>query len=57
MTVTFYKEKGEKTYYTGINLLNMALKIYAGLLVNRLCIVTERLIYDVEREFRSGGIC
>ena len=57
MIAPLYKSKGEKTEgknYKGISLLSVVGKIYAGILVDRVCKVTEGLIDDVQGGFRAG---
>ena len=52
-----YQGKGERTEssnYSGITLLCMVGKIYAGILVDRVPKVTEGLIDDVQGGFRAG---
>ena len=56
--VPLYKGKGERTEssnYRGVSLLNMVGKIYTGILVDRLCEVTEGFIDDMQRELKKGG--
>ena len=58
--VPLYKGKGERNEcknYRGISLLSMVRKIYAGILVNRVCRVTWGLIDDEQRGFRKGRGC
>ena len=60
MTVPLYKGKGEKTEcrnYKGISLLSMAGKIYAYILVERICRVTGGLIDIEQGDFREGRGC
>ena len=55
--VPLYKGKGERTEcsnYRGISLLNMVGKIYTGILVDRLCEVTEGFIDNMQRELKEG---
>ena len=55
--VPLYKGKGERTKcknYRGISLLSVVGKIYAGILVDRVCRVTGGLIDDEQRGFRVG---
>ena len=52
--VPLYKGKGERTEcsnYRGISLLSVVRKIYAGILVDRVCKVTEGLLDD-----EQGGV-
>ena len=56
--IPLYKGKGERTEcsnYRGVSLLNMVGKIYTGILVDRLCEVTECFIDDMQRELKKGG--
>ena len=58
--VTLYKDKGKRTEcsnYRGINLLSVAVKIYAGILVDRVYKVTEGLINDEQERFKAGRGC
>ena len=58
VVVPLYKVRGEWTEcknYKGINLLSMVGKIYPGILVDRVSIVTEGLIDDDQGGFRSGS--
>ena len=60
MIVPLYKGKGERTEYKnyrGISLLTVVGKIYAGILVDKVCRVTEGLIEDEQGDFRSGRGC
>ena len=54
--VPLYMGKGEWTeckYYRGISLLSAVRKIYAGILVGRVCRVTGGLIDDEQGVYRS----
>ena len=56
MIVSPYKGKGEKNEcknYRGISLLNMVGKIYAGILIDRVCRVTGGLIDNEQGGFRE----
>ena len=56
VTVSLYKDKGEKTVYVnyrGINLLSVVGKIYVGILIDKLRKVTEGLTDDEEGDFRD----
>ena len=56
--VPLYKGKGERTdykNYRGISLLSVVGKIYVGILVDRVCRVSEGLIDDEQKGFRLGG--
>ena len=58
--IPLYKNKGERTEYNNyrsINLLSVVGKIYAGILVDRVCRVTEGLIDDEQGGFREGKGC
>ena len=59
--VTLYESKGERTEcsnYGGISLLSVVRKIYAGILVYGVPIVTEGLIDDEQGCLRAGrGVC
>ena len=60
MIVPLYKGKGERNEcknYRGISPLNVIGKIYAGILVDRVCRVTGGLIDDEQRGFRAGRGC
>ena len=49
--------KGKRTEYSkyrGISFLSMVGKIYAGILVDKVCKVTEDLIDDEQGGFRAG---
>ena len=55
--VPLYKGKGERTEHKncrGISLSSVVAKIYAGILVSRLCRVTGGLIDDEQVGFRAG---
>ena len=55
--VPLYKGKGDRTeckHYRGISLLMWVKKIYAGILVDRVCRVTGGLIDDEQVGFREG---
>ena len=56
-----YKGKGERSECKnnrGISLLSVVGKIYAGILVDRVCRVTGGLINDKQGGFRAGrGMC
>ena len=57
MIVPLYKDKGEMTEcnnYRGISYLSVDRKIYAGILVDRICSVTGFLIDDKQGGFRAG---
>ena len=57
--VSLYKGKGERTEcknHRGIS-LSMVGKIYAGILVDRVCRVTRGLIDDAQGGFRAGRGC
>ena len=53
-TVQGLKEMTECRNYRAISMLSMVGKIYARILVERVCIVTEVLIDDELGGFRSG---
>ena len=59
--VTLYEGKGKRTEcsnYGGISLLSVVRKIYAGILVYGVPIVTEGLIDDEQGCLRAGrGVC
>ena len=58
--VPLYKGKGERTEcknYRYISLLSMVGKIYAGILVDRVCRMTGSLIDDEQVGFRGGRVC
>ena len=58
--VKLYKGKGERTEcsnYRGISLLSVVVKIYAGILVDRVCKVIEGLTDDEQGGFRAGKGC
>ena len=60
MIVPLYKGKGKMTEcsnYRCITLLSVVGKIYAGILVERVCKVTEGLIEDKQGGFRTGKGC
>ena len=60
MIVPLYKGKGDRTEcsnYRGISLLSVVGKIYAGILVDRVCKETEGFIYNEQGEFRAGRGC
>ena len=53
--VPLYKGKGERTEsknYRSISLLSLVRKIYVGILVDRVCILTEGLIDDEQGGFQ-----
>ena len=55
--VPLYKGKGEKSEfknYRGISLFSVVGKIYAGVLIDRVCRVTGGLIDDEQGSFRAG---
>ena len=55
--VPLFKAKGERTEcknYRGIRVLSVVIKIYVGILVDRVRRVTGGLIDDEQREFRGG---
>ena len=55
--IPLYKDKGERTEcknYRGICFLSVAGKIYAGILVGRVCRVAGGLLDDEQRGFRAG---
>ena len=55
--IPLYKSKGERTEcsnYRGISLLRVVVKIYAGIIVDRVCKVTDGLIDDEQGGFRAG---
>ena len=57
VNVPLYKGKGERTEcknYSGISLLSMVGKIYAGILVDRVHRVTGGLVDDEQIGFRVG---
>ena len=59
MIVLLYRCTGEKTEcsnYRGISLLSVVGKIYAGVLIDKVCKVTD-LIEVEERGFRAGRGC
>ena len=56
VTVLLYICKGESTEcknYRGIRLLSMVIKMYARILVDRVCRLTQGLIDDKQEDFRS----
>ena len=58
--ISSYKGKGERIEYSsyrGISLLSVVGKIYTGILINRVCKVTEGLIDDEQGGFRAGRGC
>ena len=58
--VPLYKSKGARTEcknYRGISLLSVVGKIYAVILVDRVCTVTGGLIDDEQGGFRAGRGC
>ena len=58
--VVLYLDKGERTEssnFRGISLSREVGKIYAGILVHRVCKVTEGLIYDEQGGFRAERGC
>ena len=60
MIVPLYEGKGERTEcsnYRGLSLLSMFGKIYARILVDRVCKVTESLTDDECGSFRAGKGC
>ena len=60
VVVPLYKSKGERNEcnnYRGISLLSMVGKIYAGILINRVCRVTRGLIDGEPGGFREGRGC
>ena len=50
------EEKTECKNYRGNTLLSVDGKIYAGILVDRVCRVTRGLIDDKQRGFRAGRV-
>ena len=60
MIVPLYKGKGESmecSNYRDIRLLSTVEKMCAGILVDRVCKVTEGLIDDEQGGFRAGSCC
>ena len=60
MVVPLYKAKRERSECKNsrnIHLLSMVGIIYAGILVRRICRVTEGLIDDEQEGFRAGRRC
>ena len=60
MTIPMDKGKEDRTKYKnyrGISLLIVFLKIYAGILVDRVCRVTVGFIDDEKGGFRAGRGC
>ena len=58
--VPLYKGKGKRSEcknYRGISLLSVVGKVYAGILVDRVCRVTEHLIDDEQRRFQLWKGC
>ena len=58
--IPLYKGKGDRTEcsnYRGISLLSVVGIIYVGILVDRICEVTEGLIDDKQGGFRAGRGC
>ena len=58
LTVALYKGNGETNEcknYRSISLLSVVEKIYAGILVDRVCRVTGGLIDDELGSFRAGS--
>ena len=53
MTIPLYKGKGECKNYRTISLLSVLGKIYAGMLVDRVCRVTGDLIDNEQGGFRA----
>ena len=57
MIVPLYKGKGERNEcknYRGISLLSVIGKVYAGILIARVCRITRGLIDVEQRGFREG---
>ena len=60
MIILLYKGKGERSEcsnYRGISLLSVVGKIYAGILGDRVCKVTEGLIDDEQWWFKPRKGC
>ena len=58
--VPLYKGKGERTKYSnyrGISSLSLVVKLYAGILVDRVCKVTEGYNDEEQGGFRAGRGC
>ena len=54
-----YKDKGERNEckkYRGISLLSVVGKIYARILIDRVCRMTRGLIDDEQDGFREGRV-
>ena len=54
MIVPLYKGKGERVECKNYSFLSVVGKIYAGILVDRVCRVTGGFIDDVQGGFRVG---
>ena len=56
--IPLYKGKGERNEYKNYRgMLSLVGKIYAGILVDRVCRVTRGLIDDEQGSFRAGRGC